>query len=84
MAPRIKPARDAPTGCEGREIRNTHACTLSLDGPETIIIASQARRLTRMSESCETLYGVHQNLYWLDHAGTAVQSVQWVGERVGT
>jgi hypothetical protein len=69
---------------DGNELRRTQTCTLSPDGPETIVIVGQARRLSRISETCQTPDGTRQNLYWLDDSGSAVQSVQWVGPRIGT
>jgi hypothetical protein len=69
---------------DGTELRRTQTCTVSPEGPETIVIVGQARRLTRISETCQTSDGTRQNLYWLDSTGSAVQSVQWVGARIGT
>lgn len=68
---------------EGRQTRQTLDCTLTHDGPDTITIVGRARQTTRMSETCRTESGSHQNLFWVDAAGTAIQSLQWVGGPIG-
>jgi hypothetical protein len=69
---------------EAQERRAVHACTLTLDGPDRRTILGQDRALRRMTETCRTGTGAsYENIYWLDTAGRAIQSFQWVGPEIG-
>lgn len=65
------------------EIRAIHRCNLRHDGRETVVIAGRAMDLTRMTESCTTGDDAYENLYWVNGAGIAVQSIQWAGPELG-
>ena len=70
---------------EARPQSRIYQCQLRLDGPDTIAIAGTMVGLTNMTEHCQGQDGYRfENLYWLDRAGRAVHSRQWISPEIGT
>lgn len=63
--------------------RQTHLCSLHMDGVESIEVLERTYQVTRMTEECETGAGRYENIYWRDESGILRRSLQWVSPEVG-
>lgn len=69
---------------EAGQLRRVYTCDMQLDGRDTVTIAGSPTSLMRMTERCTGADGYSfQNVYWLDSAGRAIQSSQWVSRELG-
>lgn len=70
---------------QAQQVRHVYDCYLHDDGLDTVVIAGAERRLTRMTETCRGRDGYRfENIYWVDRAGRAIHSRQWVSPEVGS
>lgn len=66
--------------------QTTYRCDIARAGTEQVAIFSQARTLTRLTETCfrdPTGAEEFQNRYWVDNTGFAWVSEQWAGSDLG-
>lgn len=70
---------------EDRAVRRTYRCEIDVQGASSVELTTGSVMATLMSETCQSLTGSFENLYWVDRRRREIiQSRQRVGENVGS
>lgn len=67
------------------QINDGYTCEIRYSGPEQVASFGTIRNLTRATETCSQHFtgDTIENRYWIDGAGFAWASEQWVGPEIG-